>query len=135
MKVYRGRDRNYYYNTGSSSMTTLNTEGAVAHTSSLLLQHRNDLNPTVGYIPRFQARTKEFLRDESSRTKEFLEDESSRTKEFLSSRCARPNKGTAEQRDGRTKGQPNKGTAEQRDGRTKGQVLITLPSPPTLMRC
>ena len=47
MKVYRGRDRNYYYNTGSSSMTTLNTEGAVAHTSSLLLQHRNDLNPTV----------------------------------------------------------------------------------------
>jgi len=28
-------------------MTTLNTEGAVAHTSSLLLQHRNDLNPTV----------------------------------------------------------------------------------------
>src|SRR6218665_1131248 len=31
----------------------------------------------------------------------------------------RPNKGTAEQRDGRTKGRPNKGTAEQRDGRTK----------------
>src|SRR6218665_3120392 len=81
------------------------------------------------------AQTKEFLRDESSRTKEFLRDESSRTKEFLSSRCARPNKGTAEQRDGRTKGQPNKGTAEQRDGRTKGQVLIPLPSPPMLMRC
>src|SRR6218665_2203708 len=58
------------------------------------------------------------------RTKEFLRDESSRTKEFLSSRCARaggrganevisvrPNKGTAEQRDGRTKRQPNKETA------------------------
>src|SRR6218665_2644942 len=55
------------------------------------------------------AQTKEFLRDESSRTKEFLRDESSRTKEFLSSRCARPNKGTAEQRDSRTKGQPKKG--------------------------
>src|SRR6218665_3421491 len=38
----------------------------------------------------------------------------------------RPNKGTAEQRDGRTKGRPNKGTAEQRDGR-QGQVLITPP--------
>ena len=32
------------------------------------------------------------------------------TKEFLSSRCARPNKGTAEQRDSRTKGRSNKGT-------------------------
>src|SRR6218665_2023672 len=78
----------------------------------------------VGYIPRFQARTKEFLRDESSRTKEFLEDESSRTKEFLSSRCARPNKGTAEQRDSRTKGRSNKGTGANYP-----------PSPPTVMRC
>jgi len=65
-------------------------------------------------------------------TKEFLIDESSRTKEFLSSRCARgrgvnevisvrPNKGTAEQRDGRTKGQSNKGTADR--GRCKVKVI------------
>src|SRR6218665_231963 len=88
----------------------------------------------------FLGQTKEFLRDESSRTKEFLRDESSRTKEFLSSRCARA--GEVLMRSlvsGRTKGRPNKGTVEQRDSRTKGrrpgQVLITLPSPPTLMRC
>ena len=80
-----------------------------------------------------QDQTIEFLRDESSRTIEFLRDESSRTKEFLSSRRA----GEVLVRSlvsGRSKGRPNKGTAEQRDG-DRGQVLITLPSPPTLMRC
>src|SRR6218665_2318107 len=60
----------------------------------------------------------------SRTTKEFLEEESSRTKEFLSSRCA--GAGEVLMRSlmsGRTKRRPNKGTAEQRDGR-QGQVLI-----------